>query len=219
MSRTVLEIRVPCSLRRIRVLQLLIATRNSHKTAEFANILGATFAVSDLTTLPDLRHVEETGATFEENATLKAVAASRVTPQLVVADDSGLEVVELGGAPGVYSARYAGPAATDEDNVAKLLSELRRVGAGSGARGRFCCALAVAREGRKLETFWGTVDGTIIAAPRGVHGFGYDPVFVPAGLEQTFADLGQTAKNAISHRANAIRQLRAWLIQTDQHVT
>lgn len=194
-------------------MQILIATRNAYKAAEFADILGATIAVSDLTSLPNFEAIEETGKTFGENATLKAVAASRATSGLVVADDSGLEVDELGGAPGIYSARYSGAFATDEQNVSKLLSELRRVGASSGAGARFCCALVVARAGREIAAFHGAVGGTIAESPRGRHGFGYDPVFVPRGYTQTFSELGDAVKNEISHRARAIAQLRTYLLR------
>ena len=193
------------------MLQLLIATRNSHKTAEFAQILGRDFAVADLTSLASAEEVEETGETFEENATLKALAASQMTQRLVVADDSGLEVDALGGAPGVYSARYAGASATDEQNIAKLLLELRRVGADSGVSARFQCVLVLARDGAKKAAFAGSIEGKIISSPRGQHGFGYDPIFVPAGYNSTFGELGEAAKNSISHRADAIRQLKDYL--------
>ena len=191
--------------------RLLLATRNSHKTREFAEILGEEFAVRDLAGEPDIPVVEETGATFAENAILKAVAVSECLAGLVVADDSGLEVDALDGAPGVYSARYAGPAAKDGDNVALLLAELRKRCAGRLPSARFRCVLALAREGKLVETFAGVVEGAIVDAPRGKDGFGYDPVFQPAGLTQTFAELPAEEKNRISHRANAIRLLRAAL--------
>lgn len=188
--------------------RLLIATRNSHKTREFAEILGGQFTVRDLAAEPDIPVVEETGATFAENAILKALAASKRFPGLVVADDSGLEVDALEGAPGVYSARYAGPGATDRENVARLLSELRSRGAGPSPAARFRCVLALANEGEVIETFAGAVEGAIVDEPRGSGGFGYDPVFQPVGAVQTFAELPADEKNRISHRANAIRLLR-----------
>jgi XTP/dITP diphosphohydrolase len=191
------------------MLQLLLATRNAHKTQEFAAILGPGFAVSDLCSVDDFAEVEETGTTFEENARLKALAASRGTSGLVIADDSGLEVAALGGAPGVFSARYAGEKASDAENMAKLLAELRKVdSAGQNRAARFCCAIALARAGGILDVFVGTIDGAITDVPRGENGFGYDPVFVPNGYDATFAELGHATKNRISHRAIAIAKLR-----------
>src|SRR4051794_6990442 len=135
--------------RTTRVLSLLLATRNAHKTREFAEILGEDFVVSDLTTTTSIPPIEETGRTFEENAILKAVAVSGSVPGLVVADDSGLEVASLGGAPGVYSARYAGLDARDQDNVEKLLAELRVAEARDSSRAaHFCCVLALAEGGK-----------------------------------------------------------------------
>ena len=192
--------------------QLLLATRNAHKTREFAEILGRDFAVRDLSGESEAPPViEETGATFAENAILKAVAIAKRFPDLVVADDSGLEVDLLDGAPGVYSARYAGANATDRGNVARLLSELRRFPNEGLPTARFRCVLALAREGKLVRTFDGVVEGVIVSAPRGNSGFGYDPVFQPAGLTQTFAELSSGEKNRISHRARAIRLLRAAL--------
>ena len=196
--------------------QLLIATRNAHKTAEFAAILGREFSVTDLRSLSDFPEVEETGATFAENAALKALAASRQTRGLVVADDSGLEVEALGGAPGIYSARYAGPDASDRDNIAKLLTELANTEAGAEPRARFVCALCLARDGELLAQYEGAVEGRITTSLRGSDGFGYDPVFVPGGYEQTFAELGADVKNCISHRARAISRLREYLLKTSE---
>jgi XTP/dITP diphosphohydrolase len=188
--------------------QLLLATHNAHKTREFAEILGPDFAVGDLSTESGAPSVEETGSTFAENAILKAIAISKWSSGLVVADDSGLEVDALKGAPGVYSARYAGSGATDKENIARLLSELRRCSKHSAITARFHCVLALARGGELLETFDGVVEGTIVDPPRGDWGFGYDPVFQPIGLTQTFAELPAEEKNCMSHRARAIRKLR-----------
>ncbi len=191
-----------------RVTHLILATRNPHKTREFAAILGREFTVSDLSEFEGLPAIEEPGSTFEENARLKAVAVSAKVDGLVVADDSGLEVDALDGAPGVRSARYAGEQATDEENVAKLLQELR----GSTKRAaRFCCVIAAARSGELIASFRGSVEGTIATTPCGSGCFGYDPVFVPEGFTQTFARLGEAAKNRISHRAMATAQLRNYL--------
>jgi XTP/dITP diphosphohydrolase len=191
--------------------QLLLATRNAHKTREFSEILGEEFVVRDLSAEPNAPEIEETGATFAENAILKAVAISRRFPGLVVGDDSGLEVDALDGAPGVYSARYSGPGAKDGDNIARLLSELRKVSIERPYSARFHCVLAVACDGNLLDTVEGVVEGTIVEPPRGTGGFGYDPVFQPAGLAQTFGEILPETKNRISHRANAIRMLRAAL--------
>lgn len=190
---------------------LIIATRNPHKTREFSEILGSEFVVRDLSGEPEAPVVEETGSTFAENAILKAVAISKWSGDLVVSDDSGLEVDALKGAPGVYSARYAGEGATDQQNVERLLAELRRSGARPPFTARFRCVLALARDGEAVKTFDGTVEGTIVDAPRGEGGFGYDPVFQPAGLEQTFGELTAEKKNSLSHRGRAIRLLRAML--------
>lgn len=196
----------------VSVLDLVLATHNAHKTREFAEILGAGFSVTDLQTAANVPAVEEAGTTFEENAVLKAVAASRTVATLVVADDSGLEVAALRGAPGVRSARYAGENSTDQENVAKLLAELAGV---EDRTARFCCAIAVARKGEVASVFHGYVTGRIAPAPRGQHGFGYDPVFVPEGFAETFGELGYETKNRISHRAVAVAQVRPYLAQLD----
>jgi len=190
---------------------LLLATRNSHKTREFAEILGVEFAVRDLAGELELPVVEETGVTFAENAALKAMATSGHFPGLVVGDDSGLEVDALNGAPGVFSARYAGDGATDKQNVAKLLAELRKHPDSRPYSARFRCVLVLAKEGELLGTFEGAVEGTIVDAPRGLDGFGYDPVFQPTGSTQTFAELPSAEKNHISHRGRAIQALRTAL--------
>ena len=191
--------------------QLLLATRNPHKTREFAEILGAKFDIHDLADAVELPVVAETGLTFEANAILKAVEASKHFQGLVVADDSGLEVDALGGAPGIYSARYAGRHATDAANVAKLLGEVVECDPGRRSA-HFRCSLALAQAGKILETFEGVIDGSIVDAPRGRGGFGYDPVFEPRGFDQTFGELSPTEKNRISHRAQAIRALRSALL-------
>ncbi len=193
--------------------RLVLATRNTHKTREFSEILGAGFVVTDLSGRADIPEVEETGTTLEENAILKAVTASRLIAGWVASDDSGLLVTALEGEPGVRSARYAGEHATDRENIARLLLNLR----GTGVRGAaFHCAIAIAEKGCVVEVFHGAITGSIIMEPRGKLGFGYDPVFVPAGYTQTFAELGDAVKNAISHRASAIEQLREYLSEQKQ---
>ena len=189
-------------------MQLIVATRNAHKTREIQQILGQDFAVSDLSAHPEIPETREHGKSFEENAMLKAIGASSHLPGLVVADDSGLEVDALGGAPGIFSARYAGKNSTDQQNIDKLLRELARVTANGIQRSaRFRCVIALAREGALLGMFEGAVEGIIADTPRGQGGFGYDPVFVPRGFEATFAQLPAVVKNKISHRAKAIRAL------------
>jgi len=190
------------------VIELLFATRNAHKTAEIQTILGPQFQLKDLADHPEIPHIAETGKTFEDNAILKAVAVSKRMPGFVIADDSGLEVEALGGAPGVYSARYAGMNATDQEKTDKLLEELTRVGATKNARrARFRCVLALARKGEILGVFEGIVDGQIADRPRGSHGFGYDPIFMPEGFRQTFGQLAPAEKNQLSHRARALEKV------------
>jgi XTP/dITP diphosphohydrolase len=190
------------------VIELVVATRNRHKTREIQHILGPELMVRDLGTHPEVSEIRESGSSFEENAKLKALAASKQLPALVIADDSGLEVDALGGAPGIYSARYAGANATDTDKIDKLLRELARVRATEdGRRARFRCVVALARNGNLLGTFEGISEGSIADEARGDSGFGYDPIFIPEGLKQTFGELPTEVKNTISHRAKAIRAL------------
>lgn len=188
--------------------RLIIATRNAHKTREFSQLLGTEFALSDLRAYPDCAPVEENGKTFEENAIAKALAASKNIDGLVIADDSGLEVHALGGAPGIFSARYSGDGASDAQNVEKLLRELSAISPAPSRRARFRCVLAIARAGRLIDTVGGTVEGNIAEEPRGADGFGYDPIFVPAGFDHTFAEMPLELKNQLSHRARAVVALR-----------
>jgi XTP/dITP diphosphohydrolase len=193
-------------------MQLIVATRNAHKTREIQRILGPTFTVSDLSAHPKIPNIRETGKSYEENAILKAVGASRHSSVLTVADDSGLEVDTLGGAPGIFSARYAGENASDKQNIDKLLVELARTGAKETKRSaRFRCVIALARQGELLGTFEGIIEGTIVERARGLHGFGYDPTFVPRRFEETFSELPPEVKDTISHRAKALRGLTAKL--------
>ncbi len=189
---------------------LILATRNAHKTREFTEMLGADFTVEDLRTHPGIDEVIEDGATFAENARRKAVAVSRQLPGLVLADDSGLEVDSLGGAPGVFSARFAGPEATDAANRRKLLEALRPIA--TPHRGaRFRCALALARDGRVLAICEGTVVGQIVRQARGSAGFGYDALFQPNEFSETFAELPAAMKNSISHRGRAVPKMKQFL--------
>src|SRR5215831_15748420 len=190
------------------VIELVVATRNRHKTREIQQILGPGFKVGDLAAHPKVSEIRESGTSFEENAKLKALAASRQLPALVIADDSGLEVDALGGAPGIYSARYAGANATERNTIGKLLRELARVRpTDDRRRARFRCVVTLAHNGNLLGTFEGIVEGRIADEARGDSGFGYDPIFIPDGFEQTFGELPKEVKNTISHRAQAIRML------------
>ena len=187
------------------MIQLLLATRNQHKTREFAQLLGRNFTVRDLTSKSDLPAIVESGATFEENAVLKAVTISRIFPrEIVIAEDSGLEVEALGGAPGIFSARYAGENASDRRNVEKLLRELQDARDRSA---RFNCVVALVRNDQLMITVAGEVVGAIAECARGENGFGYDPIFVPNGFSETFAQLTSETKNKISHRAQAAAAL------------
>ncbi len=196
------------------VQRLLIATHNAHKTGEFQALLGEGWLVEDLSAHPELPAPEETGTTFEENATIKALAAgAALGPEvLVVADDSGLEVDALGGRPGVYSARYAGPGAGDRGNLEKVLAELAEAGVrGKDRSARFRCVLVLARGAEKLAAFDGTIEGILANEAKGEGGFGYDPAFIPEGHCETFGQLPPEVKNGMSHRARALTRLLAHL--------
>ena len=192
-------------------MDLLLATRNPNKTREFHELLEQAFDVIDLSSFPEIAIPEETGRTFEENATLKAIAASKL-PSLIIADDSGLEVDALGGAPGIFSARYAGENANSKENISKLLHELRAQNIATEKRSaRFRCVIALAQNGKLLGVFERFVEGKIVDPPRGSGGFGYDPIFEPKGFDQTFAEMTPESKNKISHRGQAIAALRKTL--------
>lgn len=193
--------------------RLIVATHNAHKTGEIREILGDLFdPIEDLTAVPELEPPDEDGVTFAENSAIKALAASRENPDaFVLADDSGLEVDALNGEPGVLSARYAGEGATDAANRDKLMVELSGVEAGGGDRtARFRCVVTIARNGEILQQFDGTCEGHIADAMSGEGGFGYDPLFVPDGHEETFAELPVETKNQMSHRGRALESFRRW---------
>lgn len=193
---------------------LLIATKNSHKTAEICAVLGGRFSVSDLCAHPEVAAPEETGKTFSENAAIKALAASRIFEGWVLADDSGLCVDALGGAPGVYSARYAGANASDADNRARLLEEMLPFPEWTQRRARFQCVLVLAKAGQVRGLFQGSVEGCVLNQEQGVGGFGYDPLFVPDGHQDSFGILPEEVKNTISHRARALSAFQQWLSVT-----
>ncbi len=184
---------------------LTIATRNRHKAQEIAAILPQHLLVKTLADYPAAPEVEETGSTFAANARLKACGIAAILPGLILADDSGLCVDALGGAPGVMSARYAGEHGNDAANNARLLQELAALPGPYTAS--FRCAMCLAEGGEVKAEFEGRVDGTITLNPAGEHGFGYDPLFVPDGYDCTMALLPAEQKNRISHRADALRQL------------
>ena len=192
--------------------ELLIATGNKGKVAELRSLLaGLPVRLRNLAEFPSAREVEETGRTFADNAALKAGGYAGQTGLWTLADDSGLEVDALGGAPGVFSARYGGAGATDAARVERLLAALS--GAGAGERGaRFVCVVAIADpRGRIMNLSTGTCEGRIARAPRGTRGFGYDPVFLPNGYEQTFGELPAEIKQEISHRALALKAALSFL--------
>jgi len=188
---------------------LIIATANHHKLGEFrAAFAPLGIEVSGLHAFPELPPIEETGDTFVANAIIKAVATARHTGRVVLADDSGLEVMALGGAPGIYSARYAGVHGDDAANNAKLLAELERI---TDRRARFVCALALAFPDGRVDNVEGTCEGRILLESSGFAGFGYDPLFVPEGYAASFAELGDSVKSRLSHRARALElALQKW---------
>jgi len=194
-------------------LRLVLASANPDKAAEIAAILGS--AVELLPRPPEVPDVDETGVTLEENARLKAVALVEATGEAAVADDTGLEVDALDGAPGVWSARFAGEHATYADNVAKLLAELADVPPARRTARFRTVALLRHPDGREVVAE-GAVDGTIAEVATGEGGFGYDPVFVPAGGDgRTFAQLTPADKNQTSHRARAFQALLPLLSSVD----
>lgn len=172
-------------------------------------MLDGHFIVEDLNARDDWPEIQETADTFAGNAALKALGISVLYDGIVLADDSGLEVDALGGEPGVWSARYAGEKATDADNRALLLERLE----GKSSSGRFRCSMVLARAGVELAIFDGAVEGTVINDERGTGGFGYDPLFIPDGFSETFAELPPEIKNQLSHRARALEQAVRFLGQ------
>lgn len=185
---------------------LLLSTRNPHKLREFDRLLAP---VRVLPLPPEVVLPPEDGATFAENAVPKARAAAQATGLIAIADDSGIEAEALGGAPGVYSARFAGPHASDQENLDKLLTD-----APPGSPLAYVCVIAYAVPGAGVErTFEGRCTGRLAAEPRGRGGFGYDPAFLPDDGDgiRTMAELSDAEKDAISHRGRAARALLAWL--------
>jgi XTP/dITP diphosphohydrolase len=191
--------------------EVVIATRNSGKLREIQAILAPLgLKILSLRDFPGIPEIIEDGQTFEENATKKAVAVARHTRRIAIADDSGLAVDALHGRPGVYSSRYAGEKATDAERYQKLLKEMAGTPPGK-RRAAFICAMAVAAPDGRAETVVGQCRGEIALAPKGSHGFGYDPVFYLSEWGKTMAELEPEVKNRISHRAQALEKLKQLL--------
>jgi XTP/dITP diphosphohydrolase len=192
--------------------RLIIATRNAHKTLEIRAMIGDRFEVLNATAFPDFPEIEETGTTFLENARLKAEGISRLIEGWVLSDDSGLEVDALAGAPGVWSSSFGGEEGNHKQNNARLLREM----AGKCERtARFRCTMVLARGGQEHANFSGVVEGRLVDSLYGAAGFGYDPLFIPEGYDQTFAELGDEIKNTLSHRSRALRQVVSYLGVSD----
>jgi len=188
--------------------RLILATRNAHKTAEIRAMIGDRFEVLDVTAFPASRKIEETGSSFLENARLKALGISADLEGLVLSDDSGLEVDALHGAPGVWSSSFGGEEGNHTRNNDRLLADMAGI---THRQARFRCTMVLAEGGRELAYFSGTVEGRIIERPRGIQGFGYDPLFIPEGYDATFAELGEDVKNSLSHRSRALAQVIEFL--------
>ena len=177
---------------------IVAATSNPHKLSEYHEMLAdQKVEIASLLDYPDFRPSAEDGRTFRENAAKKALEACVYTDLPAFADDSGLEVTALGGAPGIYSSRYG---KDDADRIGRVLRELDGK---SDRSARFVCVIALAYRGDIVETFRGEVTGTIAPEPRGTEGFGYDPIFIPDGYDRTFGELGEEVKSKLSHRARA----------------
>jgi XTP/dITP diphosphohydrolase len=194
-------------------MELVVATKNKGKVAEITELLAnmpvKVLNLSDFTGVP---WVEETGATFAENAGLKASAYAKHLGLYALADDSGLEIEALGGGPGVYSARYGGAELGYADKMALVLEKLANVPENE-RKARFVCAMALAGpEGEIIHKSEGVCNGRIAFEPRGTGGFGYDPIFVPDGFSGTFGELGDDIKQQISHRARAISEIMRFLL-------
>ena len=180
---------------------IVVATGNMHKVEEYKQLLsGQDVELKSLKDYPACPEVIEDGKTFTENASKKAVEVCRYCDAPTFADDSGLEVEALGGEPGIYSSRYA------ENDTARIDKVLTKLAGQENRRARFVCVIAIAINGEVIETFEGEVKGTIVDAPRGNNGFGYDPIFQPDGYDKTFAEMTDEEKNKISHRADAVRK-------------
>ena len=188
-------------------MKLILASKNRHKAQEMQTILGDKIELEtlDAAGCGDIEIIED-GDTFEANAVKKAVTVMQATGMPVIADDSGLCVDALGGAPGIYTARFAGEGATDDQNISKLLKELEGVET-QNRTARFVCVIAVAYPDREPVTFRGECEGFILTERRGENGFGYDPVFYVEKYQKSMAELPAEVKNSISHRSRALAKL------------
>jgi XTP/dITP diphosphohydrolase len=190
--------------------KLYCATTNRGKLREFQMALQDSVQVVPLPSLESIAPPEETGVTFEENAIQKSLYYSTHCDGYLFVDDSGLEVAALGDAPGVYSARFAGPHATDAENNQLLIDRMRGV---SDRTARFVCVVALAERGRLVRTFRGEVEGRLLEAPQGANGFGYDPLFFYPPFGCSFGEASLERKMEVSHRSQALRKMRVTLVQ------
>ena len=190
--------------------KILLGSKNKGKIQEFQEAFqDSQIEILSLNDFPDCPDAPETGNSFEENASQKALFYQEFTGLPSLADDSGIEVDALGGAPGIYSARYAGEPANDSANNQKLLENLEGI-PNEKRTGRFVCVLALAKNGQIVQLSRGTAEGIVLEAPRGENGFGYDPLFFVPNLKKTMAELSITEKRQISHRGEALRKFVAW---------
>jgi XTP/dITP diphosphohydrolase len=184
-------------------MEIIVATSNIHKLHELRNLLPDSFKIKSLRDIGYDTEIIENGTTFSENALIKARQVANDTGINTLADDSGLEVEALNGAPGIFSARYAGANASDKDNVNKVLDAMQGK---NNRKARFVAVIVLILNGIE-HTFLGTVEGRLTLRPEGINGFGYDPIFIPSGYQKTFAELPAAVKAEISHRASAAREL------------
>lgn len=191
-------------------MKLVLASHNKHKAEEIKNILGDGFEVITQSEAGFSGEVTEDGETFEENAAKKAETVMKALNVPVIADDSGLCVEALGGAPGVHTARYAGEGATDEENIKKLLEAMKDVPDGK-RDAEFKCTIALSVPGEETKLFSGSCRGSILREKSGCDGFGYDPVFFTPVFKKSLASVSQSEKNSISHRGEALRKFKAYM--------
>jgi XTP/dITP diphosphohydrolase len=193
------------------IMELVLATRNKKKIEEITRITNSlNIKILTLDDFPACPEVVEDGTTFEENAVKKAASVAQCTGKPSLADDSGLEVTALHGAPGTLSARYAGEPADDKKNIEKLLREMRGI---EERQARFVCCIALALTDSTIHVFHGYTDGRIGEEQRGANGFGYDPVFSPSGSDRTFAEMTDDEKDAVSHRGRALDAFKRFMKQ------
>jgi len=189
-------------------MKIIFASGNQHKVKEISMLLGYEYQLKSLKDIGFMGEIPETGETFEANASIKSTLISKLYYTDCIADDSGLEVFSLGGAPGVFSARYAGIGASDDLNTEFLLKNMNGI---SERSARFVTVLCLTNVKGKNHFFRGELNGSIIKEKRGENGFGYDPIFVPEGFDKTLAEMSPMEKNTISHRAKALEKLMKFL--------